>query len=191
MPFGLVVGLAAGIALALLSRLVPLLKASELAAAAAALATAGLLAGLLLPWLRHRRTSTLEWARIFDQQFCTADRLSTALELPRQHLTSLPEARLLQELQRQDAERAAADAAARTQQVLPIRLAWRTLATACALSAALGLLLVSPNSQEQVLTQRERDRACCSADAAARASTPDRRAISPSPRAEGARASSD
>lgn len=158
-PFGLVAGLAIGVALAALARLAPLLRSEAVGAVAAALALVGLVAGAASPWLRHARTPTLAWARRFDRQFGLADRLSTALERPAGAAAATPELRALWALQRQDAERAAEGALGRTSRVLPLCFAWRAWAIALTLGSALVLLLLLPNHQEQVLAQRERERA--------------------------------
>lgn len=159
MPFGLVIGLAVAVILAALARLVPLLRTDVLSLIAITLALAGVLGGMLLPWLRHGRASTLDWARQFDRQFGLADRLSTALESTQHDPPESLQTRALRALQQQDAEHAAARAIARTSQVLPFRFAWRVLTVVFALCVVLVLLLVLPNRQDEVLAQREQERA--------------------------------
>ncbi|PJF48752.1 MAG: hypothetical protein D6709_10155 [Chloroflexi bacterium] len=149
--FGLACGLGVALLIALASRVFPLMSTATLIGLSIALAIAGLVGALAYPWLRHARTSPMQWARVFDQRFGLQERTSTALEIGEGHLSARND--LIRNIQRQDAERVTESVDAR--KLMPLHISRRDAILSLLFLMALVLAILLPNPQQQVLAQRE------------------------------------
>lgn len=149
--FGLACGLGIALLIALASRVFPLMSTATLIGLSVALAAIGLASALAYPWLRHARTSTVQWARAFDQRFGLQERTSTALEISEGRLSVRND--LLRNIQRRDAERITESIDAR--RLMPLRISRRDAIASLIFLIALVVAILLPNPQQQALAQRE------------------------------------
>ncbi|MFN4294136.1 MAG: hypothetical protein ACK4JD_08395 [Thermoflexales bacterium] len=149
--FGLACGLGVALLIALASRVFPLMSTTTLIGLSVALSVIGLVSALTYPWLRHARTSPIQWARAFDQRFGLQERTSTALEIGEGRLSVRND--LIRNIQRRDAERVTESMDAR--RLMPLRVSRRDAIVSLIFLIALVCAILLPNPQQQVLAQRE------------------------------------
>ncbi len=149
--FGLACGLGIALLIALASRVFPLMSTATLIGLSIALVVIGLVSALAYPWLRHARTSPMQWARTFDQRFGLQERTSTALEIGEGRLSVRND--LIRNIQRRDAERVIESVDAR--RLMPLRISRRDAIVSLIFLIALIVAILLPNPQQQVLAQRE------------------------------------
>ncbi len=149
--FGLACGLGIALLIALASRVFPLMSTATLIGLSIALVVIGLVSALAYPWLRHARTSPMQWARAFDQRFGLRERTSTALEIGEGRLSVRND--LIRNIQRRDAERVIESMDAR--RLMPLRISRRDAIVSIIFLTALIVAILLPNPQQQVLAQRE------------------------------------
>jgi len=149
--FGLACGLGIAVIIALASRVFPLIDSVPLIILSVVLAIVGALVAVLLPWVRHLRTSPLQWARRFDTEFALQERVSTALEINEGNLTVKNDT--VRTLQRSDASHSVEGVDARAR--LPLRISRRDALVALGFALMLAVAIALPNPQQQILAQRE------------------------------------
>lgn len=150
----LFLGLACGLAIALIitfaARLFPILSTPALVVVSVGCALSSALAAFSMPWIITARTSSIKWAREFDQQFYLKERLSTALELREGIVTTQYEP--LRRLQQEDAAQAALKLD--INELVPLQLPTRYVLLAIAIALVLAAITALPNPQQQVLANR-------------------------------------
>jgi hypothetical protein len=148
--FGLACGLGVALIIALASRVFPLIDSAPLMLLSLGLALLGLVIALVFPWVREIRTSLLQWARRFDDQFGLKERISTAFEISEGNLSVKSDT--VRTLQRRDA--GAVLGRVNAKERLPLRISRRDALVALGFVVLLAIAIALPNPQQQILEQR-------------------------------------